>query len=81
METTILGIDHGNGSIKTASSVFPCGFKKQLIHDARFQEGKISDIKCGHPLILHGSEPTLNFGLLCWGVWLVIVNDRAYTGC
>ena len=29
METTILGIDHGNGNIKTASSVFPCGFKKQ----------------------------------------------------
>lgn len=29
MEKTILGIDHGNGNIKTASSVFPCGFKKQ----------------------------------------------------
>lgn len=29
METMILGIDHGNGNIKTASSVFPCGFKKQ----------------------------------------------------
>lgn len=29
METTILGIDHGNGNIKTASSVFLCGFKKQ----------------------------------------------------
>ena len=29
METTILGIDHGNGNIKTDSSVFPCGFKKQ----------------------------------------------------
>jgi len=29
METMILGIDHRNGNIKTASNIFPCGFKKQ----------------------------------------------------
>ena len=38
METTILGIDHGNGNIKTASSVFPCGFKKQETEEARKQK-------------------------------------------
>lgn len=26
---TIIGIDHGNGNIKTRSCAFPCGFKKQ----------------------------------------------------
>lgn len=26
---TIIGIDHGNGNIKTRNCVFPCGFKKQ----------------------------------------------------
>lgn len=29
MELTILGIDQGNGNMKTASYVFPYGFKKQ----------------------------------------------------
>ena len=29
MELMVLGIDQGNGNIKTASCVFPCGFKKQ----------------------------------------------------
>lgn len=29
MELTILGINQGNGNMKTASYVFPYGFKKQ----------------------------------------------------
>ena len=29
MGTTIIGIDHGNGNMKTAHTVFPCGFKMQ----------------------------------------------------
>lgn len=29
MDYTILGIDQGNGNVKTRACVFPCGFKKQ----------------------------------------------------
>ena len=29
MSTEIIGIDHGNGNMKTAHTVFPCGFKMQ----------------------------------------------------
>lgn len=29
MELVVLGIDQGNGNMKTASCVFPYGFKKQ----------------------------------------------------
>lgn len=29
MENVVIGIDHGNGNMKTASCVFPYGFKKQ----------------------------------------------------
>ena len=29
MEQIIIGIDHGNGNIKTKHCVFPCGFKRQ----------------------------------------------------
>lgn len=29
MDRTIIGIDHGNGNIKTKRCVFPCGFKRQ----------------------------------------------------
>ena len=29
METFVIGIDHGNGNMKTAHTVFPCGFKAQ----------------------------------------------------
>ncbi|MBR1635979.1 MAG: ParM/StbA family protein [Lachnospiraceae bacterium] len=29
MRTEIIGIDHGNGNMKTAHTVFPCGFKMQ----------------------------------------------------
>lgn len=29
MEAYVLGMDHGNGNMKTRNCVFPCGFKKQ----------------------------------------------------
>lgn len=29
MKHTIIGIDHGNGNMKTVNCVFPCGYKKQ----------------------------------------------------
>lgn len=29
MAPIVMGIDHGNGNMKTANCVFPCGFKKQ----------------------------------------------------
>ena len=29
MGTVIIGIDHGNGNMKTAHTVFPCGYKMQ----------------------------------------------------
>ena len=29
MKTTIIGIDHGNGNMKTTHTVFPCGYKMQ----------------------------------------------------
>lgn len=29
MEPIVMGIDHGNGNMKTVRCVFPCGFKKQ----------------------------------------------------
>ena len=29
MNQTIIGIDHGNGNVKTRRCVFPCGFKRQ----------------------------------------------------
>lgn len=32
MDYTILGIDQGNGNVKTRGCVFPCGFKK-ISHD------------------------------------------------
>lgn len=34
MEQHIFGIDHGNGNIKTANTVFPCGFTCQQIKPA-----------------------------------------------
>lgn len=43
MEQYIYGIDHGNGNIKTARTVFPCGFTKQQIKPAGiFAEDVIS---------------------------------------
>ena len=42
---------------------------------------EIPDIKPRHPLVLHGTEPALDLGLLCWSIRLVIMNDRTDTGC
>ena len=35
MEKIIIGVDHGNGNIKTESTVFPCGFVKQSVKPAK----------------------------------------------
>ena len=40
---------------------------------------KISHIKACHPLVFHGTEPTLHLGLLSWRIRLVIMNCRPDT--
>ena len=35
MAKVIIGIDHGNGNIKTKNTVFPCGFVKQTTKPAK----------------------------------------------
>lgn len=34
MDKTVIGIDHGNGNLKTPLCVFPCGYRKQAIEPA-----------------------------------------------
>ena len=41
---------------------------------------EVTDVKGSHPLILHGAEPTLDLGLLCGCIGLVIVDSRADPG-
>ena len=41
---------------------------------------KIPDIKGRKPLVLHGTEPPFNLGLLRWGIRLVIMDNRTDSG-
>lgn len=47
MENIVIGIDHGNGNIKTASCIFPYGFKKQETKPSELFSQDILEYKGG----------------------------------
>lgn len=83
METIILGIDHGNGNIKTASSVFPCGFKKQETKPSQIFSQDILEYKgCFYSLtpnrFLYEIDKTKNENCLILTLFAIAKEEMAY---